>query len=149
MINHFQVCLFCLIFLLLLKFFYILSLHTFLSSESSSDIVWALLLLLILITQARLCFQVLAVPYTDVGLLHPKPNYKQETEIICLETIWLDHIENIFFSMILQQEDLVLLGKLILALACYSMESIQRESIQNSIDFVARNYSSDLKTLIW
>jgi len=48
-----------------------------------------------------------------------------------------------------QQEDLVLLGKLILALACYSMESIQRESIQNSIDFVARNYSSDLKTLIW
>ncbi|XP_066910079.1 PAN2-PAN3 deadenylation complex subunit pan3-like isoform X1 [Clytia hemisphaerica] len=48
-----------------------------------------------------------------------------------------------------QQEDLVALGKLILALACYSMESVQRESIQASIEFVARNYSKDLKTLIW
>lgn len=48
-----------------------------------------------------------------------------------------------------QQEDLVELGKLILALACYSIESVQREAIPSSIEFVSRNYSNDLKTLIW
>lgn len=48
-----------------------------------------------------------------------------------------------------QQEDLVALGKLILALACYSIEAVQRDSIQQSLEFVTRNYSNDLKSLIW
>ncbi|KAK3752608.1 hypothetical protein QZH41_018813, partial [Actinostola sp. cb2023] len=48
-----------------------------------------------------------------------------------------------------QQEDLTSLGKLVLALAsCYSLQSIQREHIQQSLEYVAMNYSSDLKNLI-
>jgi len=47
-----------------------------------------------------------------------------------------------------QQEDLVALGKLILALACYSIEAVQRENIHNSLEFLTRNYSNDLKTLV-
>jgi len=48
-----------------------------------------------------------------------------------------------------QQEDLVALGKLILALACYSIEAVQRDNVKQSLEFVTRNYSNDLKTLIW
>ncbi|CAH1776344.1 unnamed protein product [Owenia fusiformis] len=47
-----------------------------------------------------------------------------------------------------QQEDLVSLGKVVLALACNSVIGIQREHIQTSINLVARNYSVDLKNLI-
>ncbi|XP_032235298.1 PAN2-PAN3 deadenylation complex subunit pan3 isoform X2 [Nematostella vectensis] len=48
-----------------------------------------------------------------------------------------------------QQEDLTSLGKLVLALAsCYSLQSIQREHIQQSLEYVAMNYSSDLKNLV-
>eukprot|EP00112_Aurelia_sp_Birch-Aquarium-sp1_P006214 Seg1690.2 transcript_id=Seg1690.2/GoldUCD/mRNA.D3Y31 product="PAN2-PAN3 deadenylation complex subunit pan3" protein_id=Seg1690.2/GoldUCD/D3Y31 len=48
-----------------------------------------------------------------------------------------------------QQEDLVALGKLILALACYSIDSVHQENIQQSLEFVAKNYSNDLKSLVW
>ncbi|XP_065668599.1 PAN2-PAN3 deadenylation complex subunit pan3 isoform X2 [Hydra vulgaris] len=48
-----------------------------------------------------------------------------------------------------QQEDLVSFGKLILALACYSVEAVHRDNMQLSLEFVARHYSNDLKTLIW
>eukprot|EP00794_Sanderia_malayensis_P007462 gene7462-8285_t len=48
-----------------------------------------------------------------------------------------------------QQEDLIALGKLILALSCYSLDAIHHESIQQSLDFVAKSYSIDLKSLIW
>ena len=48
-----------------------------------------------------------------------------------------------------QQEDLVALGKLILALACYSIDAVHRDTIQQSLEFVTRNYSNDLKSLIW
>ncbi|XP_013412688.1 PAN2-PAN3 deadenylation complex subunit pan3 isoform X1 [Lingula anatina] len=47
-----------------------------------------------------------------------------------------------------QQEDLVSLGKVVLALACNSVIGIQREHIQTSMELVARNYSADLKNLI-
>lgn len=47
-----------------------------------------------------------------------------------------------------QQEDLVSLGKVVLVLACNSVQSIQRHNIQASMELVARNYSSDLKNLI-
>ncbi|KXJ28409.1 PAN2-PAN3 deadenylation complex subunit Pan3 [Exaiptasia diaphana] len=48
-----------------------------------------------------------------------------------------------------QQEDLTSLGKLVLALAsCYSLQSIQREHIQQALEYVAMNYSADLKNLI-
>ena len=49
---------------------------------------------------------------------------------------------------LLQQEDLTSLGKLILALACYSLQAVQREHIQQSLEYMAMNYSSDLKNLI-
>ncbi|XP_052829530.1 PAN2-PAN3 deadenylation complex subunit pan3 isoform X1 [Octopus bimaculoides] len=47
-----------------------------------------------------------------------------------------------------QQEDLVALGKVVLALACNSIMAIQREQVSNSLELVARNYSTDLKNLI-
>lgn len=47
-----------------------------------------------------------------------------------------------------QQEDLTALGKLILALACRSLQSVQRDQIQNSIEVVSRHYSSDLRNII-
>ncbi|XP_064636086.1 PAN2-PAN3 deadenylation complex subunit pan3-like isoform X2 [Lineus longissimus] len=47
-----------------------------------------------------------------------------------------------------QQEDMVSLGKVVLALACNSVFAIQRDHIQSSMELVARNYSTDLKNLI-
>uniref|UniRef100_H2ZDN5 Poly(A) specific ribonuclease subunit PAN3 n=1 Tax=Ciona savignyi TaxID=51511 RepID=H2ZDN5_CIOSA len=47
-----------------------------------------------------------------------------------------------------QQDDLVALGKVVLALACNSVSSIQRDNLHNSIELVLRNYSNDLKNLI-
>ncbi|KAL5011536.1 hypothetical protein ScPMuIL_010087 [Solemya velum] len=47
-----------------------------------------------------------------------------------------------------QQEDLVSLGKIVLALACNSVMAIQRDNLQSSMELVARNYSADLKNLI-
>lgn len=47
-----------------------------------------------------------------------------------------------------QQEDLVALGKVVLALACNSVMAIQRDHVSNSLELVARNYSADLKNLI-
>ncbi|CAG0921052.1 unnamed protein product [Notodromas monacha] len=48
-----------------------------------------------------------------------------------------------------QQEDLMALGKLILALACNTLMVLQsRESMHTSMDIVTRNYSVDLRNLI-
>lgn len=47
-----------------------------------------------------------------------------------------------------QQEDLVAFGKLILSLSCYSLQAVNRENIQQSMEFVNVKYSSDLKNLI-
>ncbi|XP_077480481.1 PAN2-PAN3 deadenylation complex subunit PAN3 [Stigmatopora argus] len=47
-----------------------------------------------------------------------------------------------------QQADLVLLGKVVLALACNSPAGIQRENLQKAMELVSINYSSDLKNLI-
>ncbi|XP_050097664.1 PAN2-PAN3 deadenylation complex subunit PAN3 [Anopheles aquasalis] len=47
-----------------------------------------------------------------------------------------------------QQEDLTALGKLILALACRSLQSVQREQLQTSVELVTRHYSSDLRNII-
>lgn len=46
------------------------------------------------------------------------------------------------------QEDLTSLGKLILALACRCLHSVQEERIQSSISLVSRTYSSDLRNLV-
>ncbi len=48
----------------------------------------------------------------------------------------------------LQQEDLLALGKLILALACNSMLALQRDNVPTSMDIINKNYSSDLRNLI-
>lgn len=50
--------------------------------------------------------------------------------------------------LIFQQEDLCALGKLVLALACKSLISVQPENIKTSLDLVGRTYSSDLRNLI-
>uniref|UniRef100_A0A182LY71 PAN2-PAN3 deadenylation complex subunit PAN3 n=1 Tax=Anopheles culicifacies TaxID=139723 RepID=A0A182LY71_9DIPT len=47
-----------------------------------------------------------------------------------------------------QQEDLLALGKLILALACRSLQSFQRDQIQSSVELVSRHYSSDLRNIL-
>lgn len=47
-----------------------------------------------------------------------------------------------------QQEDLTALGKLVLALACKSTMSVQRENIQTALDLVTRTYTPDLRNLI-
>ena len=48
-----------------------------------------------------------------------------------------------------QQEDLLSLGRTLLALACNnSMAAIQRENVPKALEAVALNYSSDLKNLI-
>jgi len=47
-----------------------------------------------------------------------------------------------------QQEDLVSLGKIVLALACNSFIAIQRENCAQSLELVTSNYSSDLRNLI-
>ncbi|KAJ8667987.1 hypothetical protein QAD02_009650 [Eretmocerus hayati] len=47
-----------------------------------------------------------------------------------------------------QQEDLIALGKLVLALACRSLLAIHRDNMHASLELVARTYSSDLRNLI-
>ncbi|XP_061165359.1 PAN2-PAN3 deadenylation complex subunit pan3-like isoform X1 [Saccostrea echinata] len=44
-----------------------------------------------------------------------------------------------------QQEDLMYLGKVVLALACNTVMAIKRDNFQNSMELIARNYSADLK----
>lgn len=45
-----------------------------------------------------------------------------------------------------QQEDLLSFGKLIIALACNSLQSSQ--DLTQSFDYLSRHYSSDLKNLV-
>lgn len=45
-----------------------------------------------------------------------------------------------------QQEDLILLGQLMLCMACGSLNALM--NIQKSTDFVGRQYSASLKTVI-
>lgn len=47
-----------------------------------------------------------------------------------------------------QQEDLISMGKIVLALACNSFLAIQRENLQTSMEIVTSTYSSDLRNLI-
>jgi len=47
-----------------------------------------------------------------------------------------------------QQEDLIALGKIVLALACNSFLAIQSGNLQSSMGMVTSNYSSDLRNLI-
>jgi len=47
-----------------------------------------------------------------------------------------------------QQEDLIALGKIILALACNSFLAINRENLQTSMEIVTSTYSSDMRNLI-
>eukprot|EP00096_Caligus_rogercresseyi_P006307 TRINITY_DN2264_c0_g1_i3.p1 TRINITY_DN2264_c0_g1~~TRINITY_DN2264_c0_g1_i3.p1 ORF type:complete len:588 (+),score=166.05 TRINITY_DN2264_c0_g1_i3:240-1766(+) len=47
-----------------------------------------------------------------------------------------------------QQEDLISLGKILLALACNSFLAIQRENLQSSMELVTSSYSSDMRSLI-
>ncbi|XP_033242590.1 PAN2-PAN3 deadenylation complex subunit PAN3 isoform X2 [Drosophila miranda] len=47
-----------------------------------------------------------------------------------------------------QQDDLTALGRLVLALGCRCLQSVQRDNVQSSIDMVTRNYSTDLRNFI-
>jgi len=47
-----------------------------------------------------------------------------------------------------QQDDLISFGRVIVALACGSLIVLQKDHLQSSLDFIARNYSQDLITLV-
>eukprot|EP01135_Chromosphaera_perkinsii_P000150 Nk52_evm46s32 gene=Nk52_evmTU46s32 len=47
-----------------------------------------------------------------------------------------------------QQEDLIALGRLILALACNSLSALQRENFNQSVERISMHYSTDLKNLV-
>ncbi|XP_037070704.1 PAN2-PAN3 deadenylation complex subunit pan3-like [Pollicipes pollicipes] len=51
-------------------------------------------------------------------------------------------------AQVYQQEDLVGLGKLLLALSCNSVLAVQRDNFNTSISIVERHYSADLKAVI-
>lgn len=47
-----------------------------------------------------------------------------------------------------QQEDLVALGKIVLSLACNTLNACKRGNLTSSVELVSRNYSADLRNLI-
>lgn len=47
-----------------------------------------------------------------------------------------------------QQEDLMGLGRIVLALACNTALALQQQNMAHALEFVQRNYSPDLKNLI-
>ncbi|XP_033118172.1 PAN2-PAN3 deadenylation complex subunit pan3-like [Anneissia japonica] len=47
-----------------------------------------------------------------------------------------------------QQDDLMAFGRMVLALACNSLDGLHRDQINASLELVSVNYSSDLKNLI-
>lgn len=47
-----------------------------------------------------------------------------------------------------QQDDLMSLGNLMVALACNSYMALQRDSIQTAIELINRSYSRDLSMLV-
>ena len=53
-----------------------------------------------------------------------------------------------YSTIIFSQEDLVSLGKIVLALSCNSFIAIQRENLQQSMELVTTHYSNDLRNLI-
>lgn len=62
---------------------------------------------------------------------------------------WLNLLESvIWYSSFILQDDLTALGRLVLALACRCLQSVQRDNVQSSIDMVTRNYSTDLRNFI-
>lgn len=54
-------------------------------------------------------------------------------------------LTDVLYIVYFQQEDLVFLGKVVLALGCNSIMAIQRDNFTSSMELVARNYSADLK----
>ncbi|XP_054717991.1 LOW QUALITY PROTEIN: PAN2-PAN3 deadenylation complex subunit pan3-like [Uloborus diversus] len=47
-----------------------------------------------------------------------------------------------------QQEDLMAFGKIVLALACNTLNAVKRSNMTGSLELVSRNYSADLRNLI-
>ncbi|XP_035225557.1 PAN2-PAN3 deadenylation complex subunit pan3-like isoform X3 [Stegodyphus dumicola] len=47
-----------------------------------------------------------------------------------------------------QQEDLMAFGKIVLALACNTLNAVKRNNLTSSLELVSRNYSADLRNLI-
>ncbi|XP_059488962.1 PAN2-PAN3 deadenylation complex subunit PAN3 isoform X3 [Neocloeon triangulifer] len=64
------------------------------------------------------------------------------------DVVMFDATANVSMATVHQQEDLLALGRLVLALACKSMLAVKRENIQTSLELVSRSYSSDLRNLI-
>lgn len=78
-------------------------------------------------------------------------HYQVKDSIIVLKmpaTLLLTAKKFFFFITLifsLQQDDLMYLGKVVLALACNTVMAIKRDNFQNSMELIARSYSADLK----
>ncbi|XP_045469546.1 PAN2-PAN3 deadenylation complex subunit pan3 [Harmonia axyridis] len=66
-------------------------------------------------------------------------------DVICFDP---NSINQLVLMQHYQQEDLMALGKLVLALACKSTTAVQRENISMALDIVGRSYTPDLRNLI-
>lgn len=100
-------------------------------------------------------FDVLTFDNTQSNHLALMPQYQvQSLTTLCANIVFKPQ-RCLSFSLLLflvcfllQQADLVSLGKVVLALACNSLAGIQRENLQKAMELVSLNYSSDLKNLI-
>lgn len=92
-----------------------------------------------------LCHAIASRPFVPVSLCLMS---KQHQNFSPLDINFVAYSFSYILHFLSQQEDLTSLGKLVLALACYSLQAVQREHIQQSLEYMAMNYSSDLKNLI-
>ena len=72
--------------------------------------------------------------------------YTRKPMFLCLRCHWCNLTHCSVRSP--QQEDLVGLGKLLLALSCNSVLAVQPDNFNTSISIVERHYSADLKAVI-
>lgn len=101
----------------------------------------------IIITGKRVRFSFLGI--SDIVYFDPNQT-NQMTAISNYQQVTVDSLKNCFVTNLpfIVQEDLTSLGKLVLALSCRCYQSVHEDKIQSSIQYVTRNYSSDLKNLI-
>uniref|UniRef100_T1JCH4 PAN2-PAN3 deadenylation complex subunit PAN3 n=1 Tax=Strigamia maritima TaxID=126957 RepID=T1JCH4_STRMM len=69
-------------------------------------------------------------------------------DVLCFDPNQSNMLAFMPHYQVIMQEDLVALGKIVLALACNSLSGIQRENVPTSMDLVTHNYSADLRNLI-
>lgn len=100
----------------------------------------------IIVTGKRIRFGFLGIS----DLVSFDPNHTNQLAVVHMhQQVGFAHKKDHFLKTTnSQQEDLTQLGKLVLALACRCLQSVQRDNFQTSIELVSRQYSSDLRNFI-